>query len=891
MRNESEGRKRPDRTPARATKNITPPHDHEPTQSSADQTVVSGASVLGGIPVKHGPGSTIGNYRILGVLGEGGMGMVYEAEQQNPRRRVALKIIQGRHNTDEFHVRMFQREAALLGRLRHPNIAAIYESGHTDDGRHFFAMELARGETLDTFCRSLDDDSGFGEHTDSRADDPVVRRSAASAAPLTHADLEHRLRLFLKICDAVSYAHQRGVIHRDLKPSNIVVQDPSRAVHDSGAPEHTASHSGRGADVAGTSTATRGASLSSSTRSSQQPVVKILDFGLARISDPESEDATMLTQAGTVKGTPAYMSPEQAGGNPDETDLRADIYSLGVILYEMLSGVRPLDLSNVPMLEAVRIVREEEPVPLRRASVRTRRVEADLETVIHKALDKDCERRYQSVAELAMDIERFLNHEPVLAAPPSTTYKLRKLVRRHRTLFASLSAVAAVLIGATVVSTSLFVKAERESARARVETRKSEQVATFLTDMLRGVGPAVARGRDTQMLREILDTTAERVGAELADQPEVEATLRTVLGTTYRDLGEYAVAEPHLLAAADLWRGTFGTDDPRSLAATVEIAGLDYYQGRMAHAESLYTWAGDRLTATVGPEDPRTLTAGSGLILVYTYLGKLDEAATLGENIVPVLRRRQGDASEVTQSAMYHLAQTYTDQLRYAEAESLYLELTAILERERGRDHPFTLSARSAFAWLYRLDARYDEAEQLAEQALTDMRRILGDDHSETLVAVNNLAIIYKDQKKYAAAEPLYLESLESGIRTLGEQHPENLPGMVNLAAFYQSQERWIDAFHLADRAVTVFTDIMPEGHIGIAFALMTRGMCHFEQRQLTAAEADLLSAHDFMTRVFGSDHRHVRSVRDTLAAIYEQLGRTDDATKWRALAAAGEAG
>ncbi|MBC8423807.1 serine/threonine protein kinase [bacterium] len=834
-----------------------------------DLPTMASAGPVGSLSApEQAPGEIVGNYRLLEVLGKGGMGVVYEAEQQNPRRKVALKIIRGRHHADEFHVRMFHREAEMLGRLRHPNIAAIYESGHTDDGRHFFAMELARGETLDRWTRRRDLAGG----EDTRPGDPD-QDATVVRAPLTRADVASRLRLFLKICDAVNYAHQRGVIHRDLKPSNIVICDHGGTDADESAARDTASVStGRTA-----SAATLG-----STTLSGLPEVKVLDFGLARIMDPESEDATMLTQAGSVRGTPAYMSPEQAGGNPDETDLRCDIYSLGVILYELLAGVRPLELGDASLFDALQIVRDQEPTPLRRASARTWRIDADLETVVHKALDKDRERRYQSVAGLAMDIERFLNHEPVLAAPPSATYKLRKLVRRHRSFFAALAVVVVVLVGATIVSSTLFVRAERESARARLAARESEQIAAFLTEMLQGVGPSVARGSDTRMLREILDHTAERIGEELADQPEVEATLRTVLGRTYRELGEYEAAEPHLGTALEIRRRTRGPDDPAALESLIEIAALDYYQGHMARAESLYVRAGDRLTATVGPEDTRTLAAQAGLILVLTYQGKLDAAAALGEAILPLLRRHEGDDSEITRLAMYHLAQTYADQLRYAESESLYVDLLAMMDRDLGPDHPRTLSTRSSLGWLYRLADRHQEAETLTAAALADMRRILGDDHSETLIAVNNLAIIYKDLERYAEAEPLYLESLESGIRIMGEAHPENLPSMVNLAAFYQAQERYDEAYRLADRAVTVFTDVMPEGHIGLAFAHMSRGLSLFEQRRPAAAEADLLFAHGIMYEYFGPQHPHVRNVCEKLALICEGAGRTEEADGWR---------
>jgi tetratricopeptide (TPR) repeat protein len=274
--------------------------------------------------------------------------------------------------------------------------------------------------------------------------------------------------------------------------------------------------------------------------------------------------------------------------------------------------------------------------------------------------------------------------------------------------------------------------------------------------------------------------------------------------------------------------------------------------------------------------------------VAYTYQGKLDEAAALGEAVLPSLRQHPGDAAEVTQSMMYHLAQTWADQLRLAEADSLYTELSAILDRELGPDHPRTLGARSAHGWLHRMAGRLDEAEAFTASALAGQRRVLGNDHNETLVSVNNLAVIYKDLGRFDEAEPLYRENLESGVRLLGEAHPENLPAMVNLAAFYQAQERWDDAQRTADRAVAVFTDVMPEGHIGVALARMTRGLSLLELGRPVAAEADLLAAHAVMGGLFGSDHRHVRNVCTKLAEIYDSLGRSGEAARWRARAAEG---
>ncbi len=237
---------------------------------------------------------------------------------------------------------------------------------------------------------------------------------------------------------------------------------------------------------------------------------------------------------------------------------------------------------------------------------------------------------------------------------------------------------------------------------------------------------------------------------------------------------------------------------------------------------------------------------------------------------------------------MYHLAQSYTDQLRYAEADTLFLELIAIQQRTLEPDHPQILRTRSAMGWNHRLAGRYDEAERLTAAALADMRRILGDDHPETLIAVNNLAVIYKDLERYAEAEPLYLENLESGTRIL-ETHPENLPALVNLGSFYMAQDRWEEAHALADRAVDTFTGIMPAGHVGIAFARMTRGLSSLELGRLREAEIDLMAANDALRPIFPPDHRHLMNIRTKLALICDEQGRGEDAQRWRRLIAEGE--
>lgn len=605
-----------------------PSRENDETISSGsddDQTVGASTAVSGGVSIPE----PIGDYRIVGVLGEGGMGIVYQAEQSSPRRRVALKVIRGGHFVDEAHIKMFQREAETLARLKHPNIGAIYESGRTDDGHHFFAMELVRGETLDRY---------------------LARRTGS----IDPAELDHRLDLFRKICGAVQYAHQRGVIHRDLKPSNVIVTD-----------EH--SRSGESASSS--------AEVASST-------VKILDFGLARITE-EDIAMTQITEIGVIKGTLPYMAPEQATGDGEAIDIRTDVYALGVILYEMLTGRRPYDTARSGILEAVRVICEEPPAPLTATWSGTRKLDPDVETIVATALEKAPERRYASAAALSEDVGRFLESQPILARPPSAAYQLRKMVTRHRTAFAASVAVVVVLVLSSVVSTSLFFKAKRESERARVEALKSDQVAAFMAGMLEGVGPAVAMGRDTTMLREILDDTVERVGVDLTNQPEVEASVRIVLGSTYRDLGELAQAEAQHRRALELALRTNGEDHRETLVAKNNLAHTLHKRGQYNEAETLYRETVEAMRRTLGNDDRETLTAIGNLGLLLEGL----EAS----------RIENGDADPSTTGTRARLAEFYSSHGRVEDARGVVSEnLEALREAAVIAAEP---GPKNAYAW------------------------------------------------------------------------------------------------------------------------------------------------------------------------------------------------
>ena len=719
---------------------------------------------------------TVGDYRIVRLLGEGGMGVVYEAEQRSPSRRVALKVMRRSHRVDDVHLRLFHREAQTLARLRHPRIAAIYESGHTVDGHDFFAMELVRGLPLHDWLATRPELSSPGE-------------------------LRQRLRLFHAICEPVQYAHQRGVIHRDLKPPNIMISDEQSD------PE---SASGTG------------------------PTVKILDFGLARITDPDMQAATMMTEVGVIRGTLAYMSPEQTRSDLDAVDVRTDVYALGMILYEMLAGSRAYDLTTTTLIDALRIICEEPPRPLHVANAASGPLDRDVETIVGKALEKDPDRRYSTVAELADDIDRYLDDRPILARPPSAAYRARKFVQRHRTGVLAAAVVLMAILAGIVGVVSGLVRAREAEAQARRDAATASKVAEFLSDMLASVdaqqtgglllddledsvaAAATARGvasepavtlfrqttRDvsgTDLGRRLVDTAilsraGVAVSERFADEPEVAGHLEHTLAETYARLGLYEPAMDHARRAVASRTTADGADGVATLRSEALMGLLEYRLGRFEAAERTLLDVRERQRAEVGDDDSDTLWTTVRLGWVLIELGRFDEAENLLRTSLEGQRRALGAEDRETITTMNSLAVVLADQQRYAEAEALHSEVLALRSRLEGPSHPETLKSLTNLAVVAFYQGRLDTAADLFGEVVDIQTEVLGPEHPATLASANNLAVILQRQGRLDDAEALHRRTLEVKRRVLGVDHPETLSSEYNLAIVYTAQGRLDEA-------------------------------------------------------------------------------------------------
>jgi serine/threonine protein kinase len=834
---------------------------------SAGWTRPAPAALAGGLL-----GTRIGRYRVLRLIGFGGMGAVYEAEQDQPRRTVALKVMRSGLASPSA-LRRFELESQVLARLRHPFIAAVFEAGtHNPDpadpsrATAYFAMEL------------VPDAAAITEFAKSRS-----------------LDARQRLELFAEVCDAVHHGHQQGVIHRDLKPGNVLVDADGRP--------------------------------------------RIIDFGVARTIDP---DPVATHSGGQILGTLQYMSPEQCAPERAGIDTRSDVYSLGVMLYELLAGQAPYALTGASIPDSIRTVCETEPRPL---SEIDRSLRGDVETIVRTAIAKDPERRYPAAASLAADIRHYLCAEPISARPPTAMYQLRTFARRNKSLVASAGAVLLVLV-LGIVATSLALRS------ARQEASRARRIADFYKDTITAGNPYLAGspgsvadnwwedpieprdasapwGRDAPSFAvpDLLEVAGSRLCTAFVDEPAIQAELYDTLGRTLVHMGS-GRGDEFLRRALELRERELGPDSEEAIRTRLGLAVRIEGAGSFHDAESLFRAAFESCVRAFGPDDPRTLAAerrwSEGLIWL-----RPDEALALARRALDHARIALGDDAPLTLAARTGLSgMLATTDLR--EAESVAREALAGWRRVAGDDSYEAAGARATLAEILLLERVDLEAEEHLRAALPVLRAHFGGDVVHTLNWELKLIRLLRRVSRPGDAARETRRLIEEARRAFGPENHNVYKLEATLArTLVESGTELEEAERVARGAANGLTAVTGLGDLNTVFAVdalhsvirargrpgealvlasklqddvralgivepqvltalrQTIGECQLDLGDHAAAEVSLQESWRIAEdgAAYASDPYHPRRLAliATLAGLEDVLGRGDEAARWRA--------
>jgi serine/threonine protein kinase/Flp pilus assembly protein TadD len=814
----------------------------QPAEINSDQAKIAPESFIG---------TTIGPYKLLEVIGEGGMGVVYKAEQRSPIQRiVALKLIKLGMDTRQVIAR-FESERQALALMNHPNVAAVYDAGATETGRPYFVMEYVAGAPITIFC---------DRHRQTT---------------------RQRLELFLQACDAVQHAHTKAIIHRDLKPGNLLV-----------------------------------------TLQNDRPVVKVIDFGIAKATAQRLTEQTVFTETGQMVGTPEYMSPEQAELHPIDVDTRSDIYSLGVVLYELLAGALPFDaatLRQAAYAQIQAIIREAEPPrPSTRYSSMEgataakvaesrgthpsslqRELRGELEWIPLKAMRKDRTRRYHTAIELASDIHNYIQNRPLTAGPESAKYRFAKFVKRNKGPVIATTAIASVLIAGIIGTTIGFIgqsrqraiadqqraaaeqqrlAAEQQRAEAVRQTDIAQAVTDFQTRMFESADPDKLLGDKITVVQVMTSAAQELDGGSLKDQPGVEAAVRRTLGSTLTQLGRFADAEPNLLRSLELCRQSPAADQSNVADALAKLGELKRLQGDYDKAESLLRES-LQLRRTASPSgDKATANTLDRLGAVLRDRGRFKEAHGICREALDLSQKCWPPDHAVIGQRLNNLAMVLERLGRLSDAEPLYRRAFEIARNTHPMNHPATTTAMSNYAGVLADLGRYAEAEPLLRQALAAERQTLPSTHPQIAFTLGNLALVVHRCGRSAEGEPLCREAIDIRRKSLPAGHPLIGESLGYLGLILVAQGKLDDAKLVMQESLEITRAALPPGHPKISERLSILAKVYIEKGAYGEAETLLREGLDIRRKALGADHRDVGMSLHNLALVLEREGKLSEA-------------